>query len=86
MANKHCINNIYKQYSFDAIEAAKKACLALGDDCTGVYDQFCNGKPYKLCKPGVFQSSSYRSCVYTPPGRYAFMYACKLPTMPLLCV
>ena len=62
---------------YDTIKAAKEACVALGDQCTGVYDQNCDDTGnYKLCKPVPLRDSGTGSCVYAAAGSYAFMHIC----------
>ena len=73
MTSKHCDNNKYTNV-YGTMESAKKACFALGDQCTGVYDNGCDGVgPHSLCKPGPFVGSMIGSCVYrkfhVAPGR-----------------
>ena len=80
---KHCEDNKHTN-AYDTIESAKKACIALRDQCMGVYDDRCDGVGlHSLCKPGSFVSSSIGSCVYLPPGSSAlhenddnYMYMC----------
>ena len=73
VAKKQCATNKYSN-SYDTVKSAKEACLALGDQCTAVYDGYCDGAgSQSLCKPGAFGNSA-SSCLYTPSGSYVFMH------------
>jgi hypothetical protein len=58
---------------FQTIEEAKSECVSSGTDCTGVYDNRCDGLPiqygsqqagFVMCDSHAFESSSAGSCVY----------------------
>merc|ERR1719361_1018801 len=63
---KHCLNSKHaKKYQF--LADAQKACLALGNKCSGVYDSGCNDKDeYYACTTATWATSTV-SCIYTPP-------------------
>ena len=64
-ADKYCMAKDSYSTQYGNMESAKKACLAMADDCLGVYDQQCDDKPnYILCKPTTLSGSSQSSCVY----------------------
>ena len=82
VAERHCHNTRYTN-SYATLESAKKACVALGYKCTGVYDDSCDDTgPHFLCKPGyIFERSSVGSCLYTPPCTYVCMFVCMYMCM-----
>ena len=62
---KYCMESKSYSTKYENMESAKKACLAMTDDCLGVYDQQCDDKPkYRLCKPATLSDSGQTSCVY----------------------
>merc|ERR1712076_32823 len=63
---KHCLNSKHaKKYQF--LADAQKACLGLGNKCSGVYDSSCDDKgTFYACTTAKWSTSS-SSCIYTPP-------------------
>ena len=63
---KHCFSSKHPtKYATQAL--AEAACLKLGSQCSGVYDNGCDNKDeFYTCTTAKWAASS-SSCIYTPP-------------------
>ena len=63
IANNWCSERESREYY--SLFEAKKAC-SLDNGCSLIYDSYCDGPPYSLCRSIPLHSSS-RSCLYRKP-------------------
>ena len=82
---KHCYGTSHST-TYTTEQDARNACLNLGSDCVGVYDQLCDKQgPFRTCLASGPIRSSYAgswggaSCVRTRPGEARLGLFAQLP-------